>query len=274
MNNFLDNMIELLNINRVAFIVDYDSSSNSLYNLILARKEIKSSNEQFNISINPILNLNNTEGILSKVIETKKYIYKNNIIYTEIFGNKYNISKFNFKINTFIIPILFDNNIKGILGFITTTKIDLEIYKNILNLQYMLGTFFYTLKNNDIVIKDTYSQNKFLVYQIIGDILNLIDDSIILLNNRHQIVYYNENLINLIKIDNILLNQNIKNVFNIFDSILNENESQFFKNKKIEIIKKNIIILGYINSVIINNNIFNIIILKKKKRMRKKTMKL
>ena len=262
--NFIDQLLHLLNINRLGFIVQYNPTVNSLYNLVFTRKQIKTSDEKLDISISPILSLNNNNCILSDVINKKTFITKNNVIYKDIFGNTFDNSEKNFTVNTFILPIIFNNDIKGLLGFITTNEIDLNIFKNILNLQYLLGTFFYSIESDNILIKDTYSRNKFLVYQIIGDILNLITDCIILLNNEYDIVYYNENVINSINVVNKqqldIIDKNIIDIFPIFNSILSDEKNQFFKNKKINTSS----IVGHINSIIIDNHIYNIIIFNKK----------
>jgi signal transduction histidine kinase/CheY-like chemotaxis protein len=263
-NNFLDKMLNLLNIDRSGFIVHYNSTSNSLYNLNISRKNIKI--DQFDVSYKPVINLDYETCILKDCIKNKQPIIQTNSTYKELFGSVFDNPNINFKVNSLLIPILHSSHVKGILGFVTTTQIKENILQDIYNLQYLLGTLFYSIEMSGQIVDDTYSSNKFLVYQILGDVLNLVDDGILIINSDYNISYHNEMIESIfneleVQVDKII-EKNIIDVIPEYYFLISDNK-QYFKNKRFTFEKNNCKIESEINSIIIGEDICHVIIIKK-----------
>lgn len=269
-NNFIDKMINTLGIDRAGFIAQYKPSINSLYNTNVSRKNIKNSKDQFDVSYSPIMSLDNEDCLLKECIATKSIVYKTDVTYKHIFGSLFDTQDVHLKINTILLPILFGNDTKGILGFITTTNIKTEIINEISSLQHLLGTLLYSVEMSGKISKDTYSSNKFLVYQVLVDILNLTSDGIIVLNNKYNISYYNEITDVMFKETIPDLNENdiidcyIADIIPAFHSVICSNKQQYFKNKQLSFRKGYYDVIAYINSIVMGTDICHVITMKKK----------
>ena len=262
-NNFLDKINNLFNIDRSSLIAQINKKNNSLYNLNISRKNIVKSKQKIDISLKPTFNLENENCLINDSIKFKKTIIKENVSYNKIFGSTFS-ENIDFNVNIMIIPLIFNNNINGIMCLLTTFNLlKYESDANILS--NLLGTLLFNYDNLKYSIDDTYSKNKFLVYQIIGDILNLINDGLIILNNSFSIKYFNEISFNLIKeiypdiSENTLMNEYIADIFTPFYTLINENKKNYFKNKTLDFTKGYLKVKFFLNTLIIRNDLYHII---------------
>lgn len=262
-NNFLDKINNLFNIDRSSLIAQYNNKNNSLYNLNISRKNIIKSKQEIDISLSPDFNLNSSNCLISESIKKKKVIIEKNVSYNKIFGDTFS-SNINFYVNIIIIPLIFNNSVNGVMCMLTSYTLE-EFVDDAYVLSNLLGNLIYNYNNLKYSIDDTYSKNKFLVYQIIGDILNLVNDGIIILDNLFSIKYFNEISFNIIKeiypdsTENTLMDEYIADIFTPFYTLINEKKKNYFKNKTIDFNKGYLKLKFFLNTIIIRNDLYHII---------------
>lgn len=257
-HDFLDNLVTLLNIDRLAFISQYDRYTDSLYNINSIETDIYKSD-----NLKRTFDLDTSNTLIKESIESKNTVVNENIM-----NEDYNQCR----INTIIIPILFGNSVEGIIGFLTTNSIDRPIIEGTKTLSPLLGTLLYAFNSKIRDSKPSCSNESFLVCQLLGDITNLIKNGIIILDDEYNISYYNNQIDSIFrevlpnKKKNDIIGKYIADIIPVFHSVVCDSKKQFFKNKEVEFQKGYFDLKAIINTIVMGDKVSHVIITEENKK--------
>lgn len=231
----------------------------------------------------------NTEACSSKLIKTKEIILPSNvlsdstkkymftecltddkIIYTNDIQNEFLINK---EVNQFTqfktyvcITIKFNNKIIGVLGLADRICYNENMFSSFQIMATLLGTLINNYFSCNIVLNST--ENKYISYQLMEHVLDIIIDSTIITDNNFDIIYVNHNGVNLLNSIHTYSIYEKMNLFTFFPKMINHsvqnNNSKLFKNNKFKIpcklMNDEINILNFVfNSVMCYNKICHVI---------------
>lgn len=258
-------------------------------------------NESYQCYLNNISSIIFMNNFLSKVIkitesssgfiaslvhsESKKYLFldtiigENETIYSDLLDNDIDAIDMIFiksiKNNKLLltedgysiaIPTMFLNETIGVI-FLTSK----EVYTHEMISSFnVLGGLIGFLQHNNLKLKKTSleTDNKFITYQIFEHLLNYTRDGAIVVTNTFDIVYINQNAINIINM--VKKDKNPDNLLDFFPqlNILCTNNTKLFRDRKINInIENNRSIMCpftmefIVNSVICYNTIYHLVMI-------------
>lgn len=296
MSDLLDRLTSLIDINIASFIVQYDSKSETFYNLILHNRDTSTCEEDYGSTVMSLLTEN---SMLTECVTTDTIVRCNRLTYKQLYGRYLTPVNYDNSIDTILLPIKFGPDTKGIIGFFTTELLSQDLIDSISHLRFSLGTLLFSAEMRQkreisikIAEKDTTekkipdgvygeeSKQMIILYKILKDLLNVVDDGLIVLDKCYDIYYYNDKCYDLFK--DVVPEVNSENIIGCyiadiipaFHSVVSSNKKQFFKNKKIPIRKGYYDAVSNLNSVVTGTEIFHIITIRQKnKKNRTKTKK-
>lgn len=277
LNTFLEKLVNLTG-SRSGFIASITNLSETQYLCIdTACNKIMGLNE-IDIPTNIILD-KNTESIFSYSIHNKTIYINNQLQGSEL---KYYKSKSCNVKSIITIPYEFNHEIRGIIGLTDRTEYTDEMIPRFKTLGNLFGTLhvaYSTIKKSSIE-----TDNRFITYQLMEEILHSTTDGIIVTDSNYKILFINqrshEDIQQIHGSSNLdIIGSPITNIFDQMSFMYDSASKKLFRNRKMVIYTKKriygdmlhsslsdasveMVFETTINSVIHNNTIYHVFLLR------------
>lgn len=280
LNTFLEKIINLTESQSgfIASITNLDQINylciDTIYNKINELNEI-------NLPLNAMLNIDQDSLLTISLKNNTVHIDNNleNYTFTYIsFGGTHKGKQSHIK-TIAMIPFSFNSQVRGIIVLLNRENYS----KDMVSPLTTLGNLFGTLHCAYSKIKKTSfeSDNRFITYQLLEEILDSITDSVIVTDNCYKIIFVNHKAsdqICQITTNNNAVGLHITEIFTQLTAI-NNNQATLFRNKKLNIFARRhisgdllysslsdasveLMFEATINSIICHNTIYHMFILK------------